>query len=285
MTKQEPLVRGSLTTRLHAVYAGLPAGERKAADLVLDRPGELAALTGGELAALAGVSNATVSRLFRRLGYDTFDEARQASRAMRAVGSPLYLAETGANRGLGVSRHFAVDAESISATLAVTNPQAIREATQAIAEARRVRVAGFRNGFFAAEYGRAMFAQIRPDVALLTRAGQTMAESVAELEAGDVAIVIGVRRRIAGFATLMETIAGTGADVLLIADRSIRTSPHHARWTLTVAVETPEALDTYAGLMALVRLLAVETIERLGSDARNVLERIERAHEALGELE
>jgi len=284
MTNDAARPKGSLTARLHAVYADLPAGERKAADFVLDRPGELAAFTGGELAEQVSVSNATVSRLFRRLGYNSYDEARQASRAMRAVGSPLYLA--GGSQNLAtVSRRFAADAEAVSATMAMTNPQAIREATSAIAAARRVRVAGFRNGFFAAEYGRAMFAQIRPDVALLTRAGQTLAEGVAELEAGDVAIVVGVRRRIAGFARLMETLGETGADVLLIADRSIRQSPSHARWFLTVAVETADTLDSYAGLMALMRLLAAETTEHLGSDARHVLERIERAHEALDELE
>ena len=45
----------------------------------LDRPGELAAWNASELAEHAEVSNATVSRLVRRLGYGSYDEARRAA--------------------------------------------------------------------------------------------------------------------------------------------------------------------------------------------------------------
>jgi DNA-binding MurR/RpiR family transcriptional regulator len=108
---------------------------------------------------------------------------------------------------------------------------------------------------------------------------------VADLGSGDVAVVVGLRRRPAGFGRLVSTLAATGADVALIADRSVRQSPAAAAWTLIAAVETPDALDSYAGAMALARRIALETGRRLGAEGRRRLDRIETLHEALGELE
>jgi DNA-binding MurR/RpiR family transcriptional regulator len=203
---------------------------------------------------------------------------------MRATGSPLYLTERGP-RSNAVSRHFAAEEEIVRATMAMTNPQSVRETTKRLATARHVRIAGFRNGYFASDYARALLSQVRPDVALLIRPGQTLAEGVAELGPEDVALVVGVRRRIARFTDIVRAIADTGCDVILIADNSIRETPRFVRWTLTCAVETPQPMDSYAGLLALLRLLAVETAAELGPAARRSLERIERAHEIMGELE
>jgi len=68
------------TERVQALYASLPSGERKVADLVLDFPGEIAAYAASEIAGLSGVSKATVTRFFRRLGYESFEEARRSAR-------------------------------------------------------------------------------------------------------------------------------------------------------------------------------------------------------------
>ena len=54
--------------RIHRAWEALPDGERRVAEHVLDSPGELALWPANELAARAGVSGATVSRFFRRLG-------------------------------------------------------------------------------------------------------------------------------------------------------------------------------------------------------------------------
>jgi len=276
--------RDSLTGRIHRVYGDLPAGERKAADFVLDRPGELAVYAANELATRVGVSNATVSRFFKRLGYESYDDARVDSRRMRASGSPLYLTEENGRQN-ALSAHLAVEADIVATTLSMLNPETLRAATEAVAKARRVRIAGFRNSYFAAEYARNLLAQIRPDVAMLTRPGQTLAEGVAELNRGDVAIVLGFRRRVARFNDFVAAVEATGAEILLLSDRSVREAPLRARWTITCAVETPQALDSYSGAMAVLRLIALDLIRQLGADARSLLQKIEQTHELLDELE
>ena len=82
----------SLLTRVRDQLHELPPTERRLAEVVLEFPGELASYSASELAVLANVSNATVSRFIRRLGYDSYEEARRHAREERGQGSPLFLA-------------------------------------------------------------------------------------------------------------------------------------------------------------------------------------------------
>lgn len=280
-------VQGSLTQRIHRVYGSLPESERKAADFILDSPGELAALAANELAEQVGISNATVSRFFRRLGFASFEAARRASRAMRASGSPLYLARTadGSRDGAAISKDLAAETQLIEMSLSMQNPLTMEAVAEAFAKARKVRVAGFRNSYFVASYACTTLTQFRRDVAMLNPAGQTLAESISELGPGDVVLVVGLRRRPKGFVEFIHALAATGADVVLLADRSIREAPAAARWNLRCAVEMPQLLDSYVGALAVMRLLALETMRHLGTEARRRLDDIESIHEALSELE
>ncbi len=277
----------SLTRRVHRLYGELPEGERKAADFILEQPGELAMLAAGELADRVGISKATVSRFFRRLGYVSFEEARRAARAMRASGSPLYLAEVDRTpkQGSVITRAMAAENRVVEGSLALQNPLTVDAVTGALATARRVCVAGFRNSHFAAAYFASTLAQLRPGVTLLNAPGQTLGEGLADLGPGDMVVVVALRRRPSGFVDLVRILSATGADVVLIADRSIREAPAFARWTLTCLVEMPQLLDSYAGVLAVLRLLAFETMRRLGVEARRRLETIEARHDALAELE
>ena len=54
--------------RLRSHYAALTPQEQRVADFIFDHPDHLMSHNSAELARLSGVSKATVSRLFRRLG-------------------------------------------------------------------------------------------------------------------------------------------------------------------------------------------------------------------------
>ena len=275
------------TERIHRVYDELPEGERKAADLVLDRPGELALWSASELADKAGISNATVTRFVRRLGYGSYDEARRSARSLRAHGSPLYLAgelPTGAG-ALSPQRLIEAERQVVEASLEMQNPLALAAVAETLAGARQLRIAGFRNSWFLAEYACSTLGQFRPGVAMLNMPGQTLAEGIAAMGPGDAVLVIGLRRRPAGFAEVMRAMAGTGATIVLLADLSIRAAPALADHALSCTVGTPQALDSPAGALAILRLLALLTMQRLGAAGRRQMEQAESLLGTLGELE
>lgn len=75
--------------RIEERYAELSPQEQKAADTLLDRLGDIATYNAVELAHLSGVSTATMSRLFRRLGLSDFNEVKEHARSIRSSGMPM----------------------------------------------------------------------------------------------------------------------------------------------------------------------------------------------------
>ena len=281
----------TLTERINATYGELTASELKIVDALRDRPGEIAMMTGKELAERSGVSTATVSRLFQRLGYASYEAARRAARDLRASGSIFHLFETGA-RGSPeperlVARHLAEEVRAIETSLSALNPETVREVAAALAESRRVWCVGFRNSHVLAEHAATLLASVRPDVHLLVHGGRSLAERLASVEAGDIALVFGMRRRLAHFAPLMQAIAESDAKIALLADRSLRLSDLARRpdWTIVCAIETEQPIDSFAGPFAIIRLLSLQTLRQRETASRLMLERTERFHRMLGELE
>ncbi|WP_238365367.1 MurR/RpiR family transcriptional regulator [Mesobacterium pallidum] len=282
-TAQPP--RKAIAQRIHEAYPTLTGGERKVADTILVAPSELAVCNAFELAARAEVSNATVTRFFRRLGYESFDAARQDARRLRETGSPLFAGRPAGVRGDPVSQFLAEETRVLEATLSRVNPLTIREIAGAVTKATRIRTLGYRNSAFLAQYLAAQLAQMRPGVAPLLLPGQTESEGIAMLGPDDLAIVVGLRRRTAGFTRVVEAIAARGTPVLLIADGTIRGAPAHATWTLDCVVETPHFADSYVGTMALLRLLYIEVKREMDKAGLRHLQDIEDLRDRLGELE
>ncbi|XOT94799.1 MurR/RpiR family transcriptional regulator, partial [Alcaligenes pakistanensis] len=84
----------SFVGRLREILHDLSPSERRLAEFALDFPGDLAGYSASELASLAHVSNATVTRFIRRLGYSNYEAARKQVRSEKKAGSPLLLAAT-----------------------------------------------------------------------------------------------------------------------------------------------------------------------------------------------
>lgn len=274
-----------IVQRIHEFYPKLPEGERKVADVLLAAPADLAVRNAIELATQAEVSNATVTRLFRRLGYASFDEARQAARVMRATGSPLFSGKASKPLGDPISELVHEETVVIEATLSRVNPLVLRDIGSAIRTAPRIRTLGYRNSHFLSQYLTAQIAMMRPGVAPLLMPGQTESEGISSLGPRDLAIVVAMRRRPAGFNRMVEAIATRGCKVLLLADESIRGAPAHATWTLDCVVETPQFADSYVGALALLRMIVVEAERALGAAGHRHMEDVEDLRERLGELE
>ncbi len=115
----------SFLFRVRDALDGLHPAERRLGEFVCDFPGELASYSASELAKLAQVSNATVTRFVRRLGYESYEEARRHARDERQTGSRLFLTtSTDAASAQSVGAHVAQGIANIEGTFAnITDTQ------------------------------------------------------------------------------------------------------------------------------------------------------------------
>jgi len=263
--------------RIEQHHAELSPQERRGAETLLEHLDDLAAYRASELAALAGVSKATMSRLFRSLGFANFDEVREHLRELRSAGEPQR-----AEIAPDLAVYAGQQSESIHKAL---DQPALADVVTLIAAARRVIVVGWRNSHPVALHLRQQLAQARPDVRLAPLPGQVIGEELADLATGDVIVVMGFRRRPAGFGTFMAEAAATRADVVLIADPTAGEHAAHARHWLNCPVSTGLAFDSYAAAMSIVSVIADGVLAEIGQPARTRVSGISRVYGRLVEVE
>lgn len=258
---------------------GLSPQERRAADTLLEHLDDLATYRAAELADLAGVSKATMSRLFRSLGYADFDEVREHLRALRS-GEPRQ-----ADAPASIPAHARAEAGAVASALAAPG---IEWAIDAIARGRHVLVVGWRNGHPVALHLRQQLAQAREHVRLAPAPGQVMGEELADLDGEDTLVVFAFRRRPSGFGTFLSEAVRTGARIVLIGDPS---AVDHGRkvgptgvW-IECPIATELAFDSYAAAMSLAAVLADGVLRARGRTGRERVSGITSAYQLLREVE
>lgn len=274
----------SFLTRIREALDQLPPTEQRLGRFILDFPGELASYSASELAHQAGVSNASVTRFVRRLGYASYEEARRHARDQRSAGSPLYLSPRSAGTpGGSTAAHAQAAHDNIAATLRGIGDAQLDAIAQALVQARAVWFLGFRNNRSFAAYLRWQLAQVLPRTQVLPGPGETLAEYAVDIGAGDVLVVFALRRSPAVAAAFAQRAAQAGAQVVFVTEPSSAEGAG-ARWVLHCHTAAPGPLDSHVAPMLLCELLATRTLQAAGAAGRQRLAGVEAAHAALGEL-
>ena len=271
--------------RIDAQYGALSRQEQRAADFILDHLGDLAVYNATELAKLSGVSKATVSRLFRRLGFSDSAEVREHARSLRSQGAPLGGIGAAAGTPSALAAHAVQENENLQKLLAGLDDGRLDAAARLIAGADEVVLIGLRNSYPLALHLRQQLAQARDRVRLAPVPGQSLGEDIAALGSRDVVVLVGFRRRPSGFGLIMQTLRERGVPVILISDSSARRHAEGAAYWLECPVDSVSAFDSYAAAMSLVNLLASGVLGVDVRDGRTRIASITRMYDALDELE
>ncbi|WP_147102792.1 MurR/RpiR family transcriptional regulator [Nesterenkonia populi] len=276
-----------IDARIDAVYGELPPQERRVADFLLEHLGDLAIFSAADISRETGVSKATVSRIFRKLGFGSFGEVREHVRELRHRGIPTVApVSSGDNAGAtALQRHEAQERENLSKMVQALEGGRLQQAVQLISSANRVTIVGLRNGFPLALHLRQQLTQIRGDVGLVPFPGQSMGEELAGLQKGDLVIALGFRRRPALFGKVVERTAAIDAGLLLIGDSTARHYAGKADAWIECPQEADGAFDSYAAAMSLISILANGVLNVRHTKGHRRISRISAAYEEMGELE
>ncbi|VXB70631.1 MurR/RpiR family transcriptional regulator [Aeromicrobium sp. 9AM] len=266
--------------RIAERYADLSPQERRAADVLLAHLDDLAIYRAAELAELAGVSKATMSRLFRRLGFDDFTEVRDHLRTLRSNGVPVSL-----EGAPSLAAHLEHEVANLQKALTGLEEGGLATAATLIAEAQRVVVVGMRSSYFVALHLRQSLNQARFGVTLVPQPGQALSDELIGLGKDDVAIVVAFRRRPDNIDGLMEILEESGTPMILLADPSARALAARAAVWLECPLATDLAFDSYAVAMSVVVVLADRVLDLAGLSGEQRTTSIDASYRALREIE
>lgn len=265
-------------------YERLPAGERKIADILLEMRGESAAYSATELAGRAGVSKATATRLVRRLGFDDFQQMRQRIREETKTGSPLAAFSDAREHKGSLGAHLGHEIACLTRTVEAIEPGRARYAVDILATAGRLWVVGFRNSYALALYARELLVQVKPDVRLLPLPGQTVAEEISAVTAGDAVLAVAFRRRPPVLARMLRAAVDAQARVVLLGDPSLGDLDRLASVTFRCSSRGSSLFDSYVAPLSLLNYLCSEVAVALGEAAQARLRLTEQLHEEFGDF-
>jgi DNA-binding MurR/RpiR family transcriptional regulator len=264
----------------------LTPAERRVADVVVADPQGVAFGTVAELATRSRTSGPTVVRFATKLGLQGFADLQAVAQteivdALRPATARIRERPPSDI----VAQVLATDLDNVRATLEAVDGDAFRGAVSLLADrGRRVFVLA---GEIARGAGIALGTQldlVRAGVVVLGGSPARVARQIAELEPGDVVIVIEHRRYERWLLDVLARARVAGAEVLALTDRSLSPIATDARYVFVVAARGVGPFDSHTATMALVHALTAGVAARLRRSATARLDAIEQAWSAGNEL-
>ena len=234
-----------LDERLKEQYPSLSPQEQRVADFIFDHFDDLISYNSAELAQLSGVSKATVSRLFKRLGYEKYKDMRDELRTLRQSGMPLTDNRDAVQGNTLLARHYKQEMANLTQWVNALDVQQFAEAIQALVSARRIVIIGMRNAYPAALHLRQQLLQARGQVLVLPQPGQSLSEELVDLTAafrGDALVSSALhkhaRRKEPSPPKTATWSSGGGPGEVLLAQK--QPPPEFPLFTLSIGRESDE---------------------------------------------
>lgn len=274
-----------LDERLKGQYASLSPQEQRVADFIFDHFDDLISYNSAELARLSGVSKATVSRLFKRLGYEKYKDMRDELRTLRQSGMPLTDNRDAVQGNTLLARHYKQEMANLTQWVNQLDAQQFAQTISAMAQARRIAIVGMRNSWPVALHLRQQLLQARGQVWVLPQPGQSLSEELVDLTADDVVVVIAFRRRPRIIRPLLQQLQQKGVPTLLMCEPQAYSLFPLARWQLCAPLDSVSAYDSYATVNSLINLLANAFLHEILDKGRPRIHDIATLYQQLDELE
>lgn len=216
------IIPHSLLVKIRSVYDSLKSAEKKAADLLLEKPRFFSEVSIVEAAEDGGCSEATLVRLARKLGYGGYTELKVHLGQKSEPNSINLYAEISAEDTYDevVKKVFQASIQALTDTLNVLNKDEYKKAVEAVLSANKIVFCGVGDAANVAQSGYQKFIRIGvnvqvsadPDIQLIT---------ASHLIKGDVLIVISHSGKTKSIIELVKYAKVTGATVISITNYPI----------------------------------------------------------------
>ncbi|MBM4301475.1 MAG: MurR/RpiR family transcriptional regulator [Deltaproteobacteria bacterium] len=274
--------------RLRGLYPSLKTALRKVADVILRQPEMAIYASVNEVAAAAAVSEATVMRFCRILGFKGFQDFKIALAREMVIPSPLFYEEEdgeGEDEVAIVRKVFQTNRMALQETLEILEIEAMKEAAQLLLTARQIMVVGVGGSGPAVTYAGNRFLLLGLKAYMYTDF-YLMLTAASMLSPGDVVLAIsnlGTTREIvetAGIARERE------ARVMCITNNSLSPLARLCNPALVTAsreVTLPEqAVASLVCQIAILDTLFALITQARGEQSRETLDEIEKVMVKVG---
>jgi len=287
--------------RLQSLLEQLSPELQRAAHWVADHPAEVGLWSMRRQAQAVGVAPATMLRLARAAGYDSYEAFRGPFQQALAGERPASLRERAAELqaaegSAGKPGHDALtslQAEAIQSVCSLNSSAAFDAAVKTLLEARQVGFLGSRSAFGIAFQMHYAYQLVRRNSTLIDGLGGLQAEAIDNLREGDALVAISQAPYPTATVRLARQAAQQGVAVIALTDDTLAPLAVHSRHVLLFqrpdrdgvrerpAQRGPGSFfHTTAGLLGLAEHLIARLTARGGEAVLNRLSEIEERMQA-----
>ena len=279
------IVPHSCIVKLQAVYDNLKSAEKKAADLLLEKPDFFAGATIGEAAYAAGCSEATLVRLSKKLGYGGYPELKSALTENRED-NPAHLYKgvvEGDDYGEVVNKVFKASIQALEDTLNILNINEYQKAVDSVCAANKIVFCGAGDASNVARSAYLKF--IRTGVNVQTSDDfDVQLAAASNLHKGDVLIAISHTGRTKSILNVVKCAKAFEATIIGITNYPMSPLAKNADIVLLTAVFTGhvngEVMSKRLAELCILESMYVNVLLKKGGNLSENLERSNLALEA-----
>ena len=253
----------------------MPAGERRAAQILVANYPLTGLRTVAEFSVQAGVSPPTILRFVSRLGFQNYADfqARLQEELAAQLQSPLSRATDARNEG-DATPFLAAALDNVRETFRHLSERQLGEIVAILSNRRgKIFLIGGRFTDPIAVYMAAHLAIIRPGVLHLSGQESNWRDRLLDMGRHDVVVIFDIRRYQESLLRLAEAAHSRGARIVLFTDQWLSPIARFARHVVAGRTAVPSAWDSCAALFLIAETLIGETTRDLEDEsARRIRE-------------
>lgn len=276
--------------RIADAYADLSAKLKDAADYVVANQVDVAARSLRSISAASGVSPATLSRLARTLGFESYEEMRElcrdavGGRAMSFSERAERLKLDGEEDATILQRQSGACIGNITDMVETMDRQRLDEVVDALAQARNVVLFGALSSTGIAEYMAYLANYFCTNWTLAGRMGASLGAALSSLEESDVFIIVTKTPYALRAVHAAEMARLAGARTLVLTDSHTCPALQHATYSFIIPSDSPQFFSSYAATLVLMETIIAMLVARSGKDASQRIRDVEARNRRLGEF-
>lgn len=283
----------TIEERVKQRYAELSPSLRRAADLVMQQPFDVATRSLRQMASDSSVAPPTFSRLARALGYKNYAvmreqcrreaSSRETSFAKKADALFAVDEEKSAGRGAFMVAQARSSIANITSLVESMDLDRLADAADSLASARSVYLLGAMSGAAFMTYAAYVASITFDNWRMLDLSRSTNGSALLSLEPGDAILALSHHPYSRQTVNAVRIAHDAGARVIAITDSPASPLLANATHSFIVRVESPQFFPSHAATLVLLESLLGMVVRRQGKHVQARMAAVESLNRALGE--
>ncbi len=254
-----------ISVRIRNIYHDLSKGHKRVANIVLREPSKAKEYSSLRLANAAGVSESTVLRFIKKVGFESYVEFRQAIlneiQARMDPNEKLVTPAPGVMRVDILKKTLAMDMSNIKYTIDHLDSRIFSDVVDLSIRSKRKYIVAFGSDALPAKLLYDNFVTIFENVTLLTSSDDYFAHLLS-LVKNDQVIIFSVSDKSKSLLGLTKYIKSKKPDIVVIAGHASSPLAEYADYLMVARSETPSFIESFASVSGIINALTLEIIRK-----------------------